>query len=123
VSAEQQGSPLDLGFGNGEFVAACLKLGYSILAGADLGIHYKEFIRVWTPDRITLCAIRDNVGEFFSERNERDDFIPMSHVLEHVPKCSWLWIVDSLDWALKPGGTIRLLTPNLEGPAQTQVCM
>jgi len=66
-------------------VAARLKLGYSNLSGADLGIHYKEFIRAWAPDRITLGEIRDNIGEFLSERNNLYDFIPMSHVLEHVP--------------------------------------
>lgn len=107
---------LDLGFGDGWFLAACLKLGYTNLSGADFGIKYKEFIRAWAPERITLYEIRDNIGEFLSERKEQYDFIHLSHVIEHVPKYSLLWIVDSLYWALKRGGSIFLRTPNMEGP-------
>jgi 2-polyprenyl-3-methyl-5-hydroxy-6-metoxy-1,4-benzoquinol methylase len=107
---------LDIGFGGGWFLAACLKLGYHNLAGADFGITYKNYIRDWAPDRITLHEIRDNIGEFLSEQKERYDFIHMSHVIEHVPKYSLFWIVDALYWALKPGGVLLLRTPNMEGP-------
>jgi hypothetical protein len=37
-------------------------------------------------------------------------------VIEHIPKYSLLYIVDSLYAALKPGGMLLLRTPNMEGP-------
>jgi hypothetical protein len=40
----------------------------------------------------------------------------MSHVIEHIPKYSLLWIVDALYQALKPKGTLLLRTPNMESP-------
>jgi 2-polyprenyl-3-methyl-5-hydroxy-6-metoxy-1,4-benzoquinol methylase len=107
---------LDIGFGSGWFLAACLKLGYSNLSGADFGIGHKSFVRDWAPDRITLHEIPDNIGEFLSDKKEQYDFIHMSHVIEHVPKYSLLWLVDSLYQALRHGGTLLLRTPNMEGP-------
>jgi len=107
---------LDIGFGTGWFLAACLKLGYGNLYGADFGITHKNYIRDWAPDRITLFEIRDNIAEFLSDKQEQYDFIHISHVIEHVPKYSLLWVVDSLYWALKRGGTLLLRTPNMEGP-------
>jgi len=107
---------LDIGFGSGWFLAACLKLGYQNLSGADFAIANKNYVRDWAPDRITLHEIRDNIGEFLSGQQEQYDFIHMSHVIEHVPKCSLLWLVDALYQALKRGGTLLLRTPNMEGP-------
>jgi 2-polyprenyl-3-methyl-5-hydroxy-6-metoxy-1,4-benzoquinol methylase len=106
---------LDVGFGDGWFMAACLKLGYSNLTGIDFGIQYKQHVRNWAPDRITLCEIKNDIGTFLSDRKEQYDFIHVSHVIEHIPKYSLLWVVDSLYWALKRGGTILLRTPNMEG--------
>ena len=107
---------LDIGFGGGWFLAACLKLGYRNLHGADFGIQHKSYIRDWSPDRITLHEIRDNVGNFLSDKKEQFDFIHLSHLIEHVPKYSLFWVVDALYWALKRGGTVLLRTPNMEGP-------
>jgi 2-polyprenyl-3-methyl-5-hydroxy-6-metoxy-1,4-benzoquinol methylase len=107
---------LDIGFGSGWFLAACLKLDYRNLSGADFGIARKNYVREWAPDRITLHEIQDNIGEFLSDKKEQYDFIHMSHVIEHIPKYSLLWVVDALYWALKRGGTLLLRTPNMEGP-------
>jgi 2-polyprenyl-3-methyl-5-hydroxy-6-metoxy-1,4-benzoquinol methylase len=107
---------LDIGFGEGWFLAACLKLGYSSLSGADFGIQHKDYVRGWDPDRVTLHEIQGNIGEFLSDKKELYDFIHMSHVIEHIPKYSLLWVVDALYAALKPGGQILLRTPNMEGP-------
>lgn len=110
---------LDLGFGTGWFLAACLKLGYQNLSGADFGVAHKGYVRDWAPDRITLHEIRDNIGEFLSDKKEQYDFIHMSHVIEHIPKYSLFWVVDALYQALKRGGTLLLRTPNMEGPCAT----
>jgi 2-polyprenyl-3-methyl-5-hydroxy-6-metoxy-1,4-benzoquinol methylase len=107
---------LDIGFGGGWFLAACLKLGYQNLEGADFGITHKNYISEWAPGRIVLHEIHDNIGEFLSERKQQYDFIHMSHVIEHVPKYSLFWVVDALYWALRGGGTLLLRTPNMEGP-------
>ncbi len=107
---------LDIGFGTGWFLAACLKLGYSNLWGADFGIQHKDYVRGWAPDRITLCEIQNDIGEFLSDKKEQFDFIHMSHVIEHIPKYSLFWVVDGLYWSLKPGGIVFLRTPNMEGP-------
>lgn len=107
---------LDIGFGAGKFLAACLTLGYSNLAGAEFGIANKAYVKEWAPSAIRLFEIETNIGDFLSTRREEFDFIHLSHVIEHIPKYSLLWITDALFWALKRGGTVLLRTPNMEGP-------
>jgi len=107
---------LDIGFGHGWFLAACLKLGYRELSGADFGIAHKDYIRTWSERPIQLYEIEDNIGNFLSDRAGQYDFIHLSHVIEHIPKYSLLWVVDALYRALKPGGVLLLRTPNMEGP-------
>lgn len=107
---------LDIGFGSGWFLASCLRLGYANLAGADFGIANKAHVRSWSPNAITLWEIEKDIGSFLADKPENYDFIHMSHVIEHIPKYSLLWVVDALYRALKPGGTLMLRTPNMEGP-------
>ena len=116
LPADKSARILDIGFGSGWFLAACLKLGYSNLSGADFGITHKAYIRDWAPDRITLHEIENNIGDFLSDKKEQYDFIHMSHVIEHIPKYSLFWITDALYLALKRGGSVLLRTPNMEGP-------
>ena len=108
---------LDLGFGDGWFIAACLKLGYTSLSGADFGIANKAYVKDWAPSSITLHSIDSDIGDFLADQPGRYQFIHMSHVIEHIPKYSLLWITDALYQALQPGGTLCLRTPNMEGPA------
>jgi SAM-dependent methyltransferase len=70
----------------------------------------------WSERPIQLYEIEDNIGNFLSDRKEQYDFIHLSHVIEHIPKYSLLWVVDALYRALKPGGVLMLRTPNMEGP-------
>lgn len=107
---------LDLGFGDGWFLAACLGLGYTNLSGADFGIAHKAYIKDWAPNSITLYQIESDIGEFLADHAGRYQFIHMSHVIEHIPKYSLLWVTDALYQALQPGGTLCLRTPNMEGP-------
>ena len=106
---------LDVGFGRGWFIAACLKLGYGNVIGADFAVDSKSYIAGWSP-AVSLLNIENNIGDFLSERRESYDFIHLSHVIEHIPKYSLLYIVDSLYAALRPGGMLLLRTPNMEGP-------
>jgi len=119
LPTDKNAAILDIGFGRGWFLAACFKLGYTNLSGADFGIENKAFVRAWAPDHIVLNEIEDNIGSFLTDRPERYDFIFMSHVIEHVPKYSLLWVVDALYRALRRGGVLLLRTPNMEGPCAT----
>lgn len=107
---------LDIGFGGGWFIAACVKLGYTNIAGADFGIANKEHVRDWAKGAIQLHEIENDIGDFLAHRPEAYDFIHMSHVIEHIPKYSLLWVVDAIFRALKKDGVLLLRTPNMEGP-------
>ena len=107
---------LEIGFGQGWFIAACLTLGYKTVAGADFGIDHKKYVKDWAPSQISLHEIEHDIGDFLSSRANQYQFIHMSHVIEHIPKHSLLWVTDALYQSLKPGGTLCLRTPNMEGP-------
>ena len=107
---------LDIGFGGGWFIAACVKLGYTNISGADFGIANKSHVRDWAKGAIQLHEIENDIGDFLSQRPEQHEFIHMSHVIEHIPKYSLLWVVDAIFRALKKDGVLLLRTPNMEGP-------
>lgn len=108
---------LDIGFGSGWFIAACLQLGYTNISGADFGITHKSFVREWAPGNVSLFEIERDIGDFLAARpSEQFEFIHMSHVIEHIPKYSLFWVVDAIFRALKKGGVLLLRTPNMEGP-------
>ena len=109
---------LDIGFGSGWFIAACIRLGYNNIYGADF------FGKDKTKNIVNSCkSIREiydidkNIGQFLCENNKKFDFIHMSHVIEHIPKYSLLYITDALYKSLSKNGTLLLRTPNMEGPA------
>jgi SAM-dependent methyltransferase len=107
---------LDIGFGRGWFIAACILLGYTNISGADFGIANKKHVQQWSPSVVGLHEIRTNIGDFLAGKPEQYDFIHLSHVIEHIPKYSLLYIVDSLYASLKKDGILFLRTPNMEGP-------
>jgi 2-polyprenyl-3-methyl-5-hydroxy-6-metoxy-1,4-benzoquinol methylase len=107
---------LDIGFGGAWFIAACVKLGYTNISGADFGIANKAHVLDWAKGAIQLHEIESDIGAFLSPRPEEYDFIHMSHVIEHIPKYSLLWVVDAIFRALKKDGVLFLRTPNMEGP-------
>ncbi len=116
LPCDKKSAILDIGFGGGWFLAACLKLGYTNLSGAEFGLENKAYVADWRKGSITLHEIESDIGSFLSHHPEQYDFIHMSHVIEHIPKYSLLWIGDALYQALKPGGKVLLRTPNMEGP-------
>jgi 2-polyprenyl-3-methyl-5-hydroxy-6-metoxy-1,4-benzoquinol methylase len=110
---EKDAAILDIGFGDGWFMGACLSLGYTNISGAEFMPENKPYLNDWN---VTLHKIESNIGEFLAGYPAEFDFIHMSHVIEHIPKYSLLWIGDALYRALKVGGTLFLRTPNMEGP-------
>ena len=108
---------LDIGFGNGWFMAACVKLGYTNIYGAEFNGKEKmtEVCKVAKSIK-SVFDIDDNIGDFLSTNNNKYDFIHLSHVIEHIPKHSLLYIVDALYASLNKNGILLLRTPNMEGP-------
>jgi 2-polyprenyl-3-methyl-5-hydroxy-6-metoxy-1,4-benzoquinol methylase len=104
---------LDIGFGDGWFMAACLKLGYTNISGAEFAPENRPYLKEWN---VKLHKIDSEIGEFLAKHPSQYDLIHMSHVIEHIPKYSLLWIVDALYQALNKDGTLFLRTPNMEGP-------
>jgi len=88
LPAQKDAAILDIGFGGGWFIAACLKLGYSNVSGADFGIGNKAHIGEWANGAVSLHEIKSDIGDFLSQRPEAYEFIHMSHVIEHIPKYS-----------------------------------
>lgn len=104
---------LDIGFGDGWFMAACLNLGYTNISGAEFAPENRPYLKEW---KVKLHKIEGEIGGFLAQHPGEYDFIHMSHVIEHIPKYSLLWIVDAIYQALKKEGTLFLRTPNMEGP-------
>lgn len=116
LPVEKDSAILDIGFGDGWFIAACVELGYTRISGADFGIANKRHVQEWSSSVVGLHEIRDNIGDFLSDKREHYDFIHLSHVIEHIPKYSLLYVVDALYVSLKKGGSLLLRMPNMEGP-------
>jgi 2-polyprenyl-3-methyl-5-hydroxy-6-metoxy-1,4-benzoquinol methylase len=116
LPVEKDSQILDIGFGDGWFIAACVALGYTRILGSDFGILNKRHVQEWSSSVVGLHDIKGNIGDFLSGKRERYDFIRFSHVIEHVPKYSLLYIVDAFYAALKKGGTLLLRMQNMEGP-------
>lgn len=116
LPANKEAAILDIGFGNGWFMAVCIMLGYRNIHGADFLIDSKKKIKKWSPSIIELHNIQTNIGDLLANKPNKYDFIHLSHVIEHVPKHSLFYIVDSLYRALKRNGTLLVRCPNMEGP-------
>jgi protein-L-isoaspartate O-methyltransferase len=104
---------LDIGYGDGWFMAACRALGYRNICGADFEVDEKAYMKDWG---VKIFRIEKDIGELLRCHREEFDFIHMSHVVEHIPKHSLLWVVDALYQALRKEGMLYLRTPNMEGP-------
>ena len=63
---DKKSAILDIGFGGGWFLAACLKLGYINLAGAEFGIENRRYIADWEKGHIALHEIESDIGTFLS---------------------------------------------------------
>jgi SAM-dependent methyltransferase len=114
LPADKASRILDIGFGNGWFIAAALSLGYADVEGADFGAESRKSLTEWGAKAIH--NIDTDIAGFLADKRDRYDFIHMSHVIEHIPRTDLFRTVDALYAALRPGGTLLLRTPNMDGP-------
>lgn len=114
LPSDRSGSILDVGGGDGQFAAAALLEGYADVSVADFGAHHFPRIQSWGASQ-TLKVDRD-LPTLLAGLAGRYDLIHASHLIEHIPKHDLLENVDAMFYALKPGGRIVLVTPNMLAP-------
>nr|ADI22456.1 hypothetical protein [uncultured gamma proteobacterium HF0500_05P21] len=108
---------LDIGFGMGIFSATCIHLGYENVHCADFGAKHKLLkVSKEFPQIKGVYNIESTVGDFLGDSDEKFDFIHLSHVIEHIPKHSLLYLVDSIYKSLNRDGIFFARTPNMLGP-------
>lgn len=108
---------LDVGFGGGQFSSACIHLGYQNIHCADFGAKHKLLkVRKEYPQIKGSYDIDSTIGDFLADSNEKFDFIHLAHVIEHIPKHSLLYLVDSIYKSLHKDGIFFVRTPNMLGP-------
>ena len=107
---------LDIGFGMGIFSATCIHLGYENVHCADFGAKHKLLkVSKEFPQIKGVYNIESTVGDFLGDSDEKFDFIHLSHVIEHIPKHSLLYLVDSIYKSLNRDGIFFVITPNMLG--------
>ena len=100
---------LDIGFGQGWFMSACIRLGYTNIYGADFNAEEKMLHVCKATSSIQgIYNLQTNIGDFLANKNEKYDFIHLSHVIEHIPKYSLLYVTDALYRSLFKDGVLFL---------------
>ena len=108
---------LDIGCEMGTFSAACIHLGYKNIHCADFGAKHKLLkVSKEFPQIKGVYNIESTVGDFLGDSDEKFDFIHLSHVIEHIPKHSLLYLVDSIYKSLNRDGFFLARTTNMLGP-------
>jgi hypothetical protein len=108
---------VDIGSGDGEFIALCHHLGYQDITAVDFRAmeKFREITKIFPT--IHATDLSGNIGDHFANINETYDVIHMSHVIEHIPKYGLFYAMDGVFKALKIGGALIIRTPNMGAPA------
>jgi len=107
LRASERGRILDIGCGNGAFLACMKSLGWDTV-GHEMDTVAAQFAREHFGLTVKEGLLADAgfaAGSF--------DVVTLSHVIEHVHVPSDL--VDQCRQLLKPGGKLIVLTPNIDG--------
>ena len=99
------GRLLDVGCGNGRFVAEMQRAGWRAV-GLDIDLRAVDFGRA-----AGLDVRVERLEEHAASHAGRYDAVVLSHVLEHVPNPFEFLVAARI--ALRPGGTLWVATPNL----------
>lgn len=107
---------VDIGSGDGEFLAVSERLGYQSLTAADFRAVEKFKLVCQMCPAIRAQNFSGTIAEHFSTKPAAFNLIHFAHVVEHIPKYDLLETMDALWKSLRPGGMIVVRTPNMEGP-------
>lgn len=104
---KRKGKLLDIGCGNGYFLALCRRLGYQVQ-----GIDVSSWAAQYASSRLGLDVAASEIGDLkFSP--ESFDIITMWHTLEHTEKPMEI-VLRMKSW-LKRDGILVIEVPNYEG--------
>lgn len=104
---------LEIGFGKGSFISACIQIGYKNIYGLDF--HNTSLSKIFPKNSSIqeLYNIDNTIWESLNEIDEKFDFIYLSHVIEHIPKYHLLEAVDSIFNSLNYNGMLFIRCPNM----------
>jgi 2-polyprenyl-3-methyl-5-hydroxy-6-metoxy-1,4-benzoquinol methylase len=102
---------LDIGCGEGNFVAYLNQLGYSDVKGIDIS---EEQIKLGKQLGIKNIELYD-LKVYLKETNFKFDYIVARDIFEHFTKAEIYEILSSIYKLLKPNGLILIQVPNAEG--------
>jgi len=106
LHAERRGRLVDVGCGNGRFLARMRDLGWEVL-GVEPDPEAARVAR----ERFGLTVIPSTLEE--AKLPEASvDAVTMNHVIEHVPDP--IGLLAECRRILRPGGTVVVVTPNLQ---------
>jgi 2-polyprenyl-3-methyl-5-hydroxy-6-metoxy-1,4-benzoquinol methylase len=101
----------DIGCGYGRLLIGLRTRGYIHLHGVDQNLSAVEWCRK-SGFTVTQMEINDFVNQ---EHIDRQDFVIMSHVLEHLYKDSIISVLTKIKKnILVPGGSIIIMVPNAQ---------
>jgi 2-polyprenyl-3-methyl-5-hydroxy-6-metoxy-1,4-benzoquinol methylase len=100
---------LEIGCGAGQLLYYIRSKGYRSLVGVDLG---EEQVGYLTRMGIEGHVI-SSISGFLEKRHGSYDLIIMNQVMEHLRKDTMLRDLRSIHAALRPGGALVFMTPNM----------
>jgi SAM-dependent methyltransferase len=109
LAGDKNAAILDIACGTGQLLFALQNNGYSNSKGIDIGAEQLEIARNMGVANIE----QENLFDHLKTRKNRYDIIIASHILEHLTKEEVLECVGLIYKALKPGGRILALIPNV----------
>jgi 2-polyprenyl-3-methyl-5-hydroxy-6-metoxy-1,4-benzoquinol methylase len=114
LPAEPSSSILDLGCGQGRWLAFLLERGYPAVTGVDINPAKTARARELAP---SARIIERDMLEFLSEQTAGAyDCVTALDVIEHLEKDQVIPFLDHLYRVLRPGGRVILQTPNGASP-------
>jgi len=103
---------LDIGCGDGEFVARAEQLGYLDVSGVDI-----------SPEQVALAhrlgrttVVQADVWDYLAERPATYDAITASDVFEHFDRDEVISLLRRIHDSLVPGGVLLAQVPNAVSP-------
>jgi 2-polyprenyl-3-methyl-5-hydroxy-6-metoxy-1,4-benzoquinol methylase len=104
LSAAERGKLLDVGCGNGEFLATMKELGWD-----TVGVETDERAAEGARERFGL-DVRTGTVDVVAFPDDSFDAVSLSHVIEHV--YDPVTLLSECRRILRPGGKLIVLTPN-----------